>query len=264
MDATSGSQHTIGQICFTIFEAPGSRLSKQYRLAADGSVRTKSGTQFAQGSYRVVDFDAGDPAAALAEIGRMLDGLSSNHAIGLGVPRDGATEGQITTKDRHAQDGTDAIPRSLNYFGWPDGPGLLLLDGDDIDGLQAVLCELYPDFANVALLARPSASASVIDPSSNKALKTGEHCYVILDDPSQSKPCLDALMRLAWCRGSGKAAGLLKLSKSGAVLVRGPVDACVGSPERLSYEGAAVIEDGIARRPRVPFRGVHAQKTHAA
>ena len=58
-------------------------------------------------------------------------------------------------------------------------------------------------------------------------------------------------MRLAWCRGSGKAAGWLKLSKSGAVLVRGPVDACVGSPERLSYEGAAVVGNGLTRLPRI-------------
>ena len=41
------------------------------------------------------------------------------------------------------------------------------------------------------------------------------------------------------------------LSKRGAALVRGPIDACVGSPERLSYEGAAVIDDGISRLPRV-------------
>ena len=166
------------------------------------------------------------------------------------MPLDGTTKGQITTKDRHAQGGTDAIPRSLDYFGWPDGPGLLLLDGDDIDGLQAVLCELYPPFAEVALLGRPSASASVIDPATGKALKTGEHGYVVIDDPSHSTACLDALMRLAWCRGSGKAAGRLKLSKSGDVLVRGPIDACVGSPERLSYEGAAVIGDGLTTLPR--------------
>ena len=73
----------------------------------------------------------------------------------------------------------------------------------------------------------------------------------MIDDPSLSEACLEALMRLSWCRGSGKAAGWLKLSKSGAVLVRGPVDACVGSPERLSYEGEAVIDDGISRLPRV-------------
>ena len=51
------------------------------------------------------------------------------------MPVDGTTEGPITTKARHAKGGTDAIPRTIEYFGWPDGPGLLLFDGDDIDGL---------------------------------------------------------------------------------------------------------------------------------
>ena len=255
-DATTLSTADIQQedasrmIRFTIFEATGSRLSKLYTLATDGSVRTKSGTQFATGSYRVADFDASDHAGALVEIGRMLDGLSSNQAIGLGVPRDGATEGRITTKARY-DDAGDAIPRTLEHFGWPDGPGLLLLDGDGIDELQAILSELYPPFADVALLRRTSASASVINPKTGKALKTGEHCYCVIDDPTIAKACLEALMRLAWCRGSGKAAGRLLLSKSGAVLVRGPVDACVGSPERLSYEGAAVIGNGLTTLPRV-------------
>jgi hypothetical protein len=248
---SNGKSHpSASRLRFTVFETPGDRLSKRYRRAADGSVETNSGTQFWQGNYRVVDFDASDPAKALAEIGLVIDALSSMEAIGLGVPLDGTTTGKITTKDRVAASATGTIARSKDYFGWPDGPGLLLLDGDDIDGLQAVLTELYPAFANVALLSRPSASASVIDPRSGKALKTGEHCYAVIDDPTLSKDCLDALMRLAWCRGSGKAAGWLKLSKSGAVLVRGPVDACVGSPERLSYEGAAVIDEALARLPR--------------
>jgi hypothetical protein len=107
-----------------------------------------------------------------------------------------------------------------------------------------------PPFAEIALLSRPSASASVKDPRTGKALKTAEHCYVVIDDPSQSKACLDAFLRLSWCRGKGKAAGRLMLSKAGAVLVRGPVDACVGSPERLSFEGAAVIGAGLDLLPR--------------
>ena len=54
-------------------------------------------------------------------------------------------------------------------------------------------------------------------------------------------------MRLAWVHGKGKGAGWLMLSKRGDTLVRGPIDACVGSPERLSYEGETVIDDGISR-----------------
>jgi hypothetical protein len=239
------------RIRFTIFKTFGSRLSKQYTLADDGSVETDSGTQFAQGSYRVVDFDASDAVGALVEIGQEMDGLSTSEAIGLGVPLDGTTMGRITTKNRHAEGGTDAIPRTLDYFGWNDGPGLLLLDGDDIDGLQEILCELYSPFAEVAVLSRPSASASVVDPRTGKPLKTGEHVYVIVDDPTRSKDCLDAFMRLAWCCGDGKSAGRLKLSKSGQALIRGPVDASVGSPERLSYEGAAVLGNGLTALPRI-------------
>ena len=126
-----------------------------------------------------------------------------------------------------------------------------MLDGDDIEGLPEILSELYPPFAEVAVLTRPSASASVINPKTKQKLKAGEHCYVVIDDPSLSDACLKALMRLAWVRGKDKGAGWLMLSKRGDALVRGPIDACVGSPERLSYEGEAVIDDGISRLPRV-------------
>ena len=35
------------------------------------------------------------------------------------------------------------------------------------------------------------------------------------------------------------------LSKRGDTLVRGPIDGCVGSPERLSYEGEAMSDAGV-------------------
>ena len=103
---TSASQHTrlttaqdsASRLRFTIFKTNGSRLSKQYRLESDGSVDTELGTQFAQGSYRVEEFDARNPAGALAEISRVLDALSSSEAIGLGVPLDGSVAGQIVTR----------------------------------------------------------------------------------------------------------------------------------------------------------------------
>jgi hypothetical protein len=242
----------ITPVSFTVFAAPGKRMSKRYKLAVDGrSVEADSGTQFATGSYAVIKPATSDPQSALAEIGTLLDQLPSHKALGLGVPLDGTMTGQVTTKARHAAgNDADAIPRTLEHFGWPEGHGLLLIDGDDIDGLREVLCDLHPGFADVACLVRPSASASVKDPQTGKALKTGEHCYVVIDNPALSKDCLDALLRLSWCRGSGKSAGFLKLTKAGSVLVYGPVDTSVGSPERLSYEGAAVIGKGLTALPR--------------
>ena len=166
------------------------------------------------------------------------------------MPKNGTITGTIVTKAQHAKGNITAIPRSLDYFGWP-GLGLLLLDGDGIEGLPEIVSELYPPFAEVAVLVRPSASASVINPKTKQKLKAGEHCYVVIDDPSLSDACLKALKRLSWVRGKDKGAGWLMLSKRGDALVRGPIDACVGSPERLSYEGEAVIDDGIRRLRRV-------------
>ena len=123
--------------------------------------------------------------------------------------------------------------------------GLLLFDGDETDGLRNILVELFPDFANVAVLTRPSASASLKDPNTGERLKTGEHLYVLLDEPAKSKDCLTAIMRLAWCVGVGRSAGWLALAKDGDPLIYGPCDVTVGSPERLVYEGEISIGKGL-------------------
>ena len=222
---------------FTAFVS-NRRLSKHYKRKPDGDLETLSGTQFSSGGYYVCEIPAAGVTgpSILATVGQVIDKLSSKQAIGLGVPLNGTITGTIVTKAQHAKGNITAIPRSLDYFGWP-GLGLMLLDGDDIEGLPEILSELYPPFAEVAVLTRPSASASVINPKTKQKLKAGEHCYVVIDDPSLSDACLKALMRLAWVRGKNKGAGWLMLSKRGDALVRGPIDACVGSPERLSYEG---------------------------
>ena len=236
---------------FTTFVS-NRRLSKHYKRKPDGDLETLSGTQFSSGGYYVCEIPAAGVTgpSILTTVGQVIDKLSSKQAIGLGVPLNGTKTGTIITKAQHTKGNITAIPRSLDYFGWP-GLGLLFLDGDDIEGLPEILSELYPPFAEVAVLTRPSASASVINPKTKQKLKAGEHCYVVIDEPSLSDACLKALMRLAWVRGKDKGAGWLMLSKRGDALVRGPIDACVGSPERLSYEGQVVIDDGISRLPRV-------------
>ena len=73
----------------------------------------------------------------------------------------------------------------------------------------------------------------------------------MLDEPARSKEVLKALIRLAWCKGSGEARGFLKLSSAGSILPPyGPVDTTVGSAERVSYEGANVIGKGVKTLPR--------------
>ena len=238
-------------IKFTVFESV-SRLSKRYSLASDGkSVIKESFTQLYEGGYRVATLPAGDIPAALQVCGTVFDALTYKQAITLGVPRDGSTAGLITTQGK-VRDGTApavAIPRDLEHFGWPE-LALLFLDGDDRDGLYELLCGLYPALAKVAALVRPSVSACVSHPVTGKALKTGEHVYLVIDKPERSHDCHHAIIRLAWVHGQGAAAGWLALSIRGDVLIRGPIDAIVGSPERLSYEGAGKLEGGLKALPR--------------
>ena len=90
----------------------------------------------------------------------------------------------------------------------------------------------------------------MIDPATGEAFGRGEHAFAVIDQPRRSKACLQAWLRLAWCRGSGKSGGRLLLAKNGAVHVRGPVDVSVASPERLVYEGA-VVANNLTTLPRV-------------
>ena len=239
------------KVNFTVFTAPGCRLAKLFKLAADGGIKTESRPEFSTGGYYVANAVAANPRETLKAFGEVIDQLKFDCAIGLGVPLNGAGSGLITTKKRKlAGKDPDAITRTLEHFGWPN-TGLLLLDGDDIDGLFDILCGIYPPFAEVAFLSRPSASAGVGNPKTGKALKRGEHGYCVLDEPARSKEVLKALTRLAWCKGSGEARGFLKLSSAGSILPPyGPVDTTVGSPERVSYEGANVISKGVKTLPR--------------
>ena len=216
---------------FTRFEAHGERLSKLYKQAIDGKVFKLGGTQMSRGEYETITIEAADPPAVLAEIGSKIDVLNFREAIGLGVIKDGhPPTGDIITKAAYERRQGNpratatGIPRALSHFDWPSRGelGLLLFDGDEKDNLREILTALYPDFADVAALVRPSASASVKDPATGERLKAGEHLFVLLDEPAKAKACLVAILRLSWCVGVGRSAGWLGLAKDGDPLVYGP------------------------------------------
>jgi DNA polymerase len=257
--ASDDNGHAGVAVSFTRFEAHGKRLSKHYERTLDGNVVKFGGTEMGRGKYETITIEAADPPAVLAEIGARIDAMGFREAIGLGVVKDGLpSTGDITTKAAYERRQGNkratatGIPRALSHFNWPGAPapGLLLFDGDEKDGVAEILTALYPPFAEVAALVRPSASASVKDPATGERLKAGEHLFVLLDEPAKSKACLVAIQRLSWCVGSGRSAGWLGMAKDGDPLVYGPCDVTVGSPERLVYEGEVSLGKGLERLPR--------------
>jgi phage/plasmid-associated DNA primase len=238
------------EISFTLIESLD-RLSKKFDLARDGSVITTGTTQLSRGAFALAAIDTNQGIdAALSEIGMLFDALSSKQAIVLGVMKDGLAQGTLVTKEVFEKGNTTSVTRSQIHLGWPAGLGLLFFDGDGVNDLPTHLPELYPPLADAAMLVRPSASASVADPATGRALSESEHCFVAIDDPAQSKACLHALMRLAWVKGSGKTGGRLELTKNGVAMVKGPIDATVGSAERLVYEGAVEVHSRLTALPR--------------
>ena len=213
---------------FTKFEAHGDRLSKLYELGADGKVIKSGGTQLSNGRYETVSIEAADPQAALAEIGARIDALNFREAIGLGVvamafrcratspPRPNMRSARPASAQRRSRG------RCRIFAGLRTVVVCCCSTVTKQTACASILVELFPDFANVAVLTRPSASASVKDPNTGERLKTGEHLYVLLDEPAKSKDCLTAIMRLAWCVGVGRSAGWLALAKDGDPLVYGP------------------------------------------
>ena len=244
---------------FTSYKS-STRLSKLYELGADGKVIKTGGTEMSRGKYETVTISGADPASVLTEIGSKIDIMKNREAIGIGVVKgDLPLSGDITTKEKYKKchgnarsSLANAIPRAKSHFGWPPNGrlGVLFFDGDEKDGLHEILTELWPDFAEVAGLARPSASASVKDPNTGERLKAGEHLFVLNDEPSKSKEVLEAIRRLSWCRGVGRAAGWLGMAIDGDPLEYGPVDVTVGAAERLIYEGEVTVGNGIERLPR--------------
>ena len=247
---------------FTRFEAHRrTALQTLSSRRIDGKVFKLGGTQMSRGEYETITIEAADPPAVLAEIGKRIDVLNSREAIGLGVVKDGLPPtGDITTKA--ATSGCQANPRatcngrSRGRCRISTGPArapsaCCCSTATRRDSLHEILTALYPPFAEVAGLVRPSASASVKDPATGERLKTGEHLFVLLDEPAKAKACLDAILRLSWCVGVGRSAGWLGLAKDGDPLVYGPVDVTVGSPERLVYEGEVSLGKGLERLPRI-------------
>ena len=173
-DAPSTAVDAGISLSFTRFEAHGERLSKLYKQAIDGKVFKLGGTQMSRGEYETITIEAADPRRCWPRSGARIDVLNSREAIGLGVIKDGhPPTGNITTKaafercQANPRATAKGIPRALSHFDWPANGslGLLLLDGDEKDNLREILTALYPPFAEVAGLVRPSASASVKDPA---------------------------------------------------------------------------------------------------
>ena len=196
-------------------------------------------------------------AQALADL---ISNMAPNEALSLGRLVSGVGESaSVTTVSRlrSAPEGTIARSRDFLEF-MPDTPAFMLLDIDRKGMPQAVaerinaaggvvplLTELFPALMKGARVERASTSAGIFNTATGQAFagSGGMHIYALVEDGADIPRALAALSDRLWLNGCG----WLNVGTAGQILTRSIVDASVGSPERLVFEGAPIIEPPLAQ-----------------
>jgi hypothetical protein len=191
----------------------------------------------------------------------LINSLSSQEFTCLGTikeafkPRQGEKV-RVVSRDIYASlaDKKGVITRTLERFEFPAGVGPMLLD-IDFKGMPAdvrlkgkpwdILVSLFPMLGNAARVERSSTSSGLYDAKTGKSYERsgGSHIYPIVADARDIPRAIDVIFDTLWANGFGWSL----VSKGGAVLTRGLIDASVGSPERPIFEGAPAVEPPLAQ-----------------
>ena len=249
----------------TLLKKSDGILSKVITAAVDGSpVSDGSACRMSSGMAKRMSLP--DGAQTLADL---IEKMAPNEALSLGrLVSSVGKSAPVTTVSRLKSAPVGAIARSRDFLEFmPDAPAFMLLDidrkgmpqavVDRIDaagGVVPLLTELFPELMKAARVERASTSAGISNTATGQAFagSGGMHIYLLVEDGADIPRALAALCDRLWLN----RCGWLNVGSAGQVLVRSPVDASVGSPERLCFEGAPIVEPPLtqdldARRPSV-------------
>jgi len=244
----------------TVFTNQGKLpLTKRLSLDADGAlVKTPAAAMVAG----VAQATAVPDGAAFVTL---LDGMLSHQALALGTPV-GFAHGKpqkvaVKTADAlRKSNSKTAIARTLNHLEFAaNQAGWLLVDMDlgvapdalakrlQKEGPIPLLTDLFPGLAEADRVLRPSTSAKLRNASTCDIIQgsRGLHLYIRVqnagDIPRATRAMHDRLV--------AEGHGWVMVSKAGQQLLRSPVDATVGSPERLIFEGMPELVDPVSQDP---------------
>jgi hypothetical protein len=222
-------------IPFTLLTSDHCPLTKEFTLE-QGQLKASTIANMATGTARRVHInDVTDLQAGLA-------GLAPNQAITCGVCLHGDTP--LLTRKQALQLG--GVARATDAFAWPQGPALFPIDVDvdagaeyrSVDAVLSALEFCSPWLKDALRVARPSSSSYV----GGRNLR-GVHVYVAVADGQHIPELAKRLQRDQWLAGYG----YVKVSKSGALLLRQLSDASIYQTQRIMFEAAPVLGDGVRR-----------------
>jgi hypothetical protein len=232
----------------------GGPLTKRIVLAEDGGFRS-------DGSACVMSTGAAQRVqiVGIDHLAHIVGALRSDQAIALGALRSGLPDKvQIVTKNK-LNGAEHTIARTNADIQFQEGrPAFVLLDYDtkampeavaerlrELGGFYEALISVLPELATVARVTRRSTSAGLYRADTGEKLRgsDGQHVYLAVKNGADSERFLKALHERCWLAGLG----WLMVGKGGQLLERSIIDRMVGSPERLVFEGAPVVEPPLAQ-----------------
>lgn len=219
-------------IQFAQITAGNCQLTKTFKRSEAGQIESSAIAHMTEGYADVLE------VPELGHLSTVFALLQPNQAITCGIPQVGRTK--LTTR-AGADFRPDAVARTNETFVFPYGAALYPIDVDvDADAFQSVagvldaLESCSPWLRNVSRVARPSSSSYV----AGRGLR-GVHVYVAVTRGTDI-PALAKRMQIEqWAAGCG----YIKISKSGALLVRQLSDSLVYQPSRLMFESSPVLND---------------------
>jgi hypothetical protein len=229
-------------------------LTKRISLNPDGTVKSDgSACVMSRGIARRIELSSLQPLADL------IGGLGSSEAITLGTLRDDLPN-EVQVVARHRLNGSaDVIARTQDFIGFRHGasalsladfdtkgmPAALRARVDELGGFWAALTSVVPALKSAAHVIRRSTSSGLYRTDTGDELpgSDGMHAFVLLLDGSDGERFLKVLHERCWLARFG----WMMVGTAGQLLERSIVDRVVGSPERLVFEGAPVLDPPLAQ-----------------
>jgi hypothetical protein len=242
----------------TVFHKSGGVLSKQIRLDHGKVVSDGSACLMSNGAARRVDI------ADIHAYADLVNACASNEAIALGRLKEGVpAQARVVTADKlNGSNDLTTIARTKDFLRFEQGKGgLVLIDFDpkgmseavrqqfdECGGLIGALCEVLPALETVALVKRSSTSSGLRNAETGETFphSGGEHLVIPVLDAGDIPRFLSDLHDRCWLNGFGWGIA----SGCGSFLERSIVDKSCGSPERLIFEGAPIIEPPLVQAAR--------------
>ena len=235
----------LKEINFTLFEA-NTEVRKKFTFTDN---RLMKGSEAGISSYK-----ATRQTLSPQDFASFINNLKPNQAIGLGL----ANQDGFTSSKK-----LGGFSRSQKYFKFRSGTsGAILLDVDDSeltpDDFLSLLKEIHPDLETCAKVIKYSSSACLYRNNEQLTPINKYHIYIFVEDIGDTKRLGKAIYTKLWCMGYGH----IKVSKDGKLLDRCIVDQYVWTPERLTFEAAPSLSDGITKRaPRIRYIEGHLLKS---